>query len=110
MKQQWAELKAKAFNTEYSRWQRVISTLLITLMAVIPVAVFWHHYFSYDNTSCLTGHFYLSTLWLATQAVVIAQLYHSKNIVAIARGLMTLLICFGNFVYILYLFSIQACG
>lgn len=40
MKQQRSELKAKALNTQYSKWRRLISTLLITLMAVTVVVFF----------------------------------------------------------------------
>ena len=110
MKQQWEELRVKALNTEHPRWRRIISTLLIILMTVTVAAVFWDHYFHNGNTSCLTGYFYFLILWLAAQIVVIGHLYFSEKTPAIARSSTKMLICFGNFWFILYLFNIQSCG
>ena len=110
MHDQLSDLKRKALNTEYSQWRRVLSSIFIGLMAVLPVMVVWYMYYTADNVSCLNVPFYLSFPWLVSQLIVIVHLYFSKVIPIIVRNSIKMIIGFGNMWFIFYLFSLKTCG
>ena len=110
MNEQLSELRRKALSTEYSQWRRVLSSIFFGIIAVLPVMVVWYLYYMDDNVSCLKMPFYLSFPWLISQLVVITYLYFSKEIPAIVRNAIKMMIGFGNMWFIFYLFSIDVCS
>lgn len=110
MNEQLLELKRKALCTEYAQWRRVLSSVFIGIIAVLPVMVLWHLYYTGDNVSCLKMPFYLSFPWLISQLIVIAYLYFYKEMPAIVRNAIKMMIGFGNMWFIFYLLSINVCS
>ncbi len=109
MSNAWQELKNKMMNTEYPRWRRGLSTVLLLLFSLTPVMVLWYLYFTKDNLHCIRGFVYISVPWLIVQLIVTAHLHISTNVIALVRVSQKMLIGFGNMWLILFIFSIKAC-
>lgn len=109
MNNAWEELKNKAMNTEYPRWRRVVSTVLLIFFSLAPVMILWYLYFTNDNLHCIRGFVYFSVPWLVAQLIVTAHLYISTNVIALVRVSQKMVIGFGNMWLILFIFSIPTC-
>lgn len=106
----WIDLKQKALNTEYARWRRVVSTILLSTITIVTVVTIWYLFFFNENMECMKGIVYLSIPWIVVQLVVITHLYFSNTISAIVRGSQKMMIAIGNIWLILYVFSLDTCG
>ena len=102
--------KIRYLSTEYPRWRNIGASLFLLLVSCGCVFVFWHTYFTEENYHCHNGFFFGSVIWLATQLVVIAYLFHGKTIQKYAREAIFVLIAMGNVWFILFIVGLNACS
>lgn len=110
MTSQLEGFKAKGLSTVYPRWRRVLSSVVLGVLATSIVLAWWYSFFTLEDTSCHRGFLYFSIVWLAVQWVVLGFLLAFETIPRFARGAIVLLILLGNIWFGLFLFSLQPCG
>jgi hypothetical protein len=110
MNKVWDELKVKALNTEYPRWRRILSTIMLVVFSVTPVVVLWYLYLASPNTHCVKGFVYFLAPWLIAQLIMIIHLYVSTELSAIVRVSQIMVIGFANMWLILFSFTIETCS
>jgi len=110
MNKSLAKYKCRYLSTEYPRWRNISASLFLLLVSCGSVFVFWYVYFTEENYQCHNGFFFGSVVWLATQLVVIAYLFHGNTIQKYAREAIFLLIAMGNIWFILFIVALNTCS